>query len=85
MSDAEKKRIQLEIARLSGNTYTSPPGLLTNNNPPQAQSTAIHTMPTTIRINPRTHLQETIQEEGPVELQALEAVDEAEEVLTPLI
>lgn len=42
-------------------------------------------MPTTIRINPRTHLQETIQEEGPVELQALEAVDEAEEVLTPLI
>lgn len=84
MSDAEKKRIQLEIARLSGNTHPStPPGLLTNNNSPQAQSTAIHTMPTTIRINPLIHLQEAIQEEGPVELQALEVVDEAEEVLTP--
>lgn len=42
-------------------------------------------MPTIIRINPPTHLQEAIQEEEPVELQALEVVDEAEEVLTPLI
>lgn len=58
---------------------------LTNNSPPQAPSTATHIMPPTIHINLLTRLQEAIQEEGVVGLQAVEVVDEAEGVLTPLI
>lgn len=42
-------------------------------------------MPPTIHINLLTRLQEAIQEEGVVGLQAVEVVDEAEGVLTPLI